>query len=284
MSSTSKLQGTPNVISMLDVSKELPRLSIQLSVKPDGISIMQVVSRMLRCPPGTPKYEEYASAVVDALQSLRHFSTSDPAQDALPLCIVLNSRIEKTLFEGLSEICQRILPQCNQMFFCSCEITSNLHAWREFGQSKTNLTLKLLSFGALETCLELALNTSHSTRVTESANNLIHNFIYFPDGIARFFSFLEKESKVLATISPEVCTKQLPISCRFERLIRLVDIAMNLYHSSHALESIIRHVRDNLQPGRKMALFQSLLTAAAALFTHEHHAVSRKVKCTQTKL
>jgi hypothetical protein len=232
---------------------------------------------MLRCPPGTPKYEEYASAVVDALQSLRHFSTSDPAHDALPLCIVLNSRIENTLFEGLSEICERILPQCNQML-CSCELTSNLHVWRDIGQSKTNLTLKLLSFGALETCLDMALNTSHSTRVTESANDLIHNFIYFPDGISRFFAFLEKESKVLATFAPQVCTNQLPISCQFERSIRLVDIVMNLYNSSHALESIIRHVRDKLQPGRKMALFQSLLAAAAAMFTHEHHAVSRKVK------
>ena len=231
---------------------------------------------MLKCAPGTSRYEEYAAIVVNALHDMRDLSISDPAQDALPLCMVLNSRIEQTLFEGLSEICHRILPQCNQMF-CGCEIASTSNAWREISKSKKSLTLKLLSFGALETCIDLALNTSQSTRVTESANNLIHNFIYFPDGISRFVSILEKESKNSATTTPGACTKQLLISCRYDRMIRLVDIVVTMYNSPHALESFIVHVRETQHPSRMMTLFRSLLAAASAMFTCEHHAVSRKV-------
>ena len=229
---------------------------------------------MLKYAPGTKRYEEYAAFVVEALKDLRHFSISDQSQDALPLCMVLNSKTEQTLFEGLSEICHRVLMKCNQSF-CGCDIMSKLHAWQEICLSKKTLTLKLLSFGALETCLELALNPSHSTRVTESSNILVHNFVCFPDGISRFVSFLEKESKSSAIVATQEYIKQSPNFCQFDRMIRLVDIVTNLYNSPTALESIIKHIHNKSH--RMAALFQRLLAAAAAMFTTKHHPVSRKV-------
>ena len=243
---------------------------------------LQVTTSMMKISAGTTKYETYAARLAKLLRNERSMGIwlSNPSENALPLCMLINSMEEQTLYEGLEEIFERVNAEYHNN---SGEHKTYLEEASSYSdqmctsiaKAQNDLIAKLLIFGALERILDLVLNPSNCGQVIDISISLLCIFARHKDGISRLTCRAEQEFQNLGFTNSS--TLESARVSDTSRVLQMIDVLVYLQGSSNFIMSMVHDLVLGGQLQRISAFFLHSLSAAAHFSGIRQHSLSRKV-------
>jgi hypothetical protein len=256
-----------------------------------------VADQITRCAAGSSKRERYTSLLLRLLKEERQCGT-DATDFAQPLCAILKSRKEQTLYRGLAELFHYITTiSFKSMSLNGAVINHQKQVNDECSESSLQdqesrgcdfcaLVPNLFTFGAFESCWDLAL-TGRSSQVVDISVEILSTFVLRYDGIGRLLCCIEQELQGLAIFcvqEPHCRSFSTRDISQESRAFEMIDVLLRLQDKSECFVKIIDHVILQDQTHRATSLCFALLNLSANFSSLKMHTVSRKVNALVSEL
>ena len=235
-----------------------------------------MTSLLIKYAPGSTRYERYASTLVKLLKE-ECYLRSSREEYIRPLCIILHSKNEQTVYKGLIEILRHVSasshpdPRREEAIFNSREMQFRDKS-SPVGQDSCKLIQTLMDHGTVESCWNIALKWNR-LQVAETATQILSVFALCDDGVSRITKNLERDLERIT----DFCVSAPPCRADSNTEFRSIDILVDLQGSSEFVFKMVENLILQNQMQRLSTLFLDLLTLAANSSAWGMHTICHKV-------